>query len=34
MLTMAVQQSNGAMKIVEHTAHTEAGEPVENEMTS
>lgn len=34
MLTMAVQQSNGAMKIVEHTAHNEAGEPIEQEATS
>lgn len=34
MLAYAVQQSDGAMKIVEHTAHTEAGEAVENEMTS
>lgn len=34
MLSMAVQQSDGAMKIVEHTAHDEAGEPVESEATS
>jgi hypothetical protein len=34
MLSMAVQQSDGAMKIVEHTAHSEAGEPVESEATS
>jgi hypothetical protein len=34
MLTMAVQQSDGQMKIVEHTAHNEAGEPVENEAAS
>jgi len=34
MLSMAVQQSDGAMKIIEHTAHNEAGEPVESEATS
>lgn len=34
MLSMAVQQSDGAMEIVEHTAHSKAGEPAESEMTS
>lgn len=34
LLSYAVQQSDGAMEIVEHTAHNEAGEPVEEEATS
>ena len=33
MLSMAVQRSDGAMEIVEHTAHSE-DEPAESEMTS
>jgi hypothetical protein len=34
LLSMAVQQSDGAMEIVEHTPHNEAGEPVDYEATS
>lgn len=34
LLAQEVAASDGMMKIVEHTAHDEAGEPLENEMTS
>jgi hypothetical protein len=34
LLAQTVAQSDGMLEIVEHTAHNEAGEPVESEATS